>query len=180
MVQAVSRQAEVMEPRYYGFVRWPRVLKSPKAPSRTSRMGRRARHLRGRRAWHVPTAGERTWASLRVLPGTEVSVTKPNQREYRNDAEEVRWVIGPGKRENARGGKAPGQHPPGRGHVVRPAESQTTTATQLTRIAWLSARDTQKPFQSLMPHFHETSLKACFHQLDGRKAVGGDGVTKAA
>jgi RNA-directed DNA polymerase len=63
---------------------------------------------------------------------------------------------------------------------VRPAESQATTATQLTRIAWLSARDTQKTFQSLMHHFNETSLKACFHQLDGRKAVGVDGVTKAA
>ena len=63
---------------------------------------------------------------------------------------------------------------------MRPAESQATTATQLTRIAWLSARDTQKPCQSLMHHFNETSLKACFHQLDGKKAVGADGVTKAA
>jgi hypothetical protein len=63
---------------------------------------------------------------------------------------------------------------------VRPPESQTTTATQLTRIAWLSARDKQKTFQSLLHHFNETSLKACFHQLDGRKAVGVDGVTKAA
>ena len=63
---------------------------------------------------------------------------------------------------------------------MRPAESQAPTATQLTRIAWLSARDTQKTFQSLMHHFNETSLKACFHQLDGRKAVGVDGVTKAA
>jgi RNA-directed DNA polymerase len=31
-----------------------------------------------------------------------------------------------------------------------------------------------------MHHFNETSLKACFHQLDGKKAVGADGVTKAA
>jgi len=31
-----------------------------------------------------------------------------------------------------------------------------------------------------MHHFNEMSLKACFHQLDGRKAVGVDGVTKAA
>ena len=63
---------------------------------------------------------------------------------------------------------------------MRPAESQTTTATQLTRIAWLSTRDPQKTFGSLMHHFNETSLKACFHQLDGKKAVGADGVTKAA
>jgi RNA-directed DNA polymerase len=63
---------------------------------------------------------------------------------------------------------------------VRPTESQATTATQLTRIAWLSARDKQKTFQSLRHHFHETSLTACCHQLEGRKAVGGDGGTKAA
>ena len=31
-----------------------------------------------------------------------------------------------------------------------------------------------------MHHFNETSLKECFHQLDGTKAVGADGVTKAA
>jgi RNA-directed DNA polymerase len=63
---------------------------------------------------------------------------------------------------------------------VRPPESQATTATPLTRIAWLAARDTQKTFPSLMHHVNETSLKACFHQLDGRQAVGGDGGTKAA
>ena len=63
---------------------------------------------------------------------------------------------------------------------MRPAESHVTTATQLTRIAWLLARDPQKTFQSLMHHFTETSLKECFHQLDGTKAVGADGVSKAA
>jgi RNA-directed DNA polymerase len=62
---------------------------------------------------------------------------------------------------------------------VRPPESQATTATQLTRIAQLSARDPQKTFDSLMHHFNETSLKECFRQLDGTKAVGVDGVTKA-
>jgi group II intron reverse transcriptase/maturase len=31
-----------------------------------------------------------------------------------------------------------------------------------------------------MHHFNETSLKECFHQLDGKKAVGADGVPKAA
>ena len=63
---------------------------------------------------------------------------------------------------------------------MRPAESPTTTATQLTRRAGLSARDPQKTLDSLMHHCNETSLKACFHQLDGKKAVGVDGVTKAA
>src|SRR4029450_3164742 len=98
--------------------------------------------------------------------GREVSADKWTKRECRDDAEEVRRVIVLRKRGNARGGKDPGPHHPGRGHVVRPAESQATTATQLTRIAWLSARDPQKTFQSLMHHFNETSLKECFHQLD--------------
>ena len=31
-----------------------------------------------------------------------------------------------------------------------------------------------------MGDLNETSLKECFHQLDGKKAVGADGVTKAA
>jgi hypothetical protein len=110
----------------------------------------------------------------------EVSVAKCNKREYRNGTEEVRRVIVPQQRGNARGGKDPEPHHPGRGHVVRPAESHATTATQLTRIAWLSARDPQKTFHRLMHHFNESSLKECFHQLDGRKAVGADGVTKAA
>src|SRR5262245_5130346 len=110
-------------------------------------MGRRARHLWGRRAWHVLRAGVCTWESHRVLPGTAVSGTESNQREYRNDAEEGRWVIVPGQRGNARGGTDPGQPPPGRRHGVRPAESQATTATPLPRIAWLAARDQQKTFR---------------------------------
>jgi hypothetical protein len=31
----------------------------------------------------------------------------------------------------------------------------------------------------LMHHFNEQSLAVCFHELDGTKAVGIDGVTKA-
>jgi hypothetical protein len=62
---------------------------------------------------------------------------------------------------------------------VRSTESQSTTATKLKRIAWLSSRDERKPFDSLMHHFNVGSLEECFHQLDGRKAVGIDGVTKA-
>ena len=63
---------------------------------------------------------------------------------------------------------------------MRPAESQGTTATPRTRIAWLSAREPQKTVQSLLPHFTETSRKECFHPLDGTKAVGADGGSKAA
>ncbi len=62
---------------------------------------------------------------------------------------------------------------------MRPTESLIPTATKLERIAWLSSRDSHKQFQSLMHLFNEASLEDCFHQLDGRKAVGPDGVTKA-
>ncbi len=48
------------------------------------------------------------------------------------------------------------------------------------QIAWLSARGRNRRFDSLMHLFNEGSLAACFHELDGRKAVGADGVTKAA
>jgi group II intron reverse transcriptase/maturase len=59
------------------------------------------------------------------------------------------------------------------------SETCTMTETKLKRIAWLSASDPDKRFDSLMHHFNEESLAACFDELDGRKAVGIDGVTKA-
>ncbi len=62
---------------------------------------------------------------------------------------------------------------------MHPTEMQATTATKLKRIAWLSAEDPHKQFDCLMHHFNVESLEACFHQLNGRKAVGIDGVSKA-
>ena len=58
-------------------------------------------------------------------------------------------------------------------------EAHRTTDTVFRRIAWLSARDASKRFDCLMHLFNRGSLAACFHELDGRKAVGADGVTKA-
>lgn len=58
-------------------------------------------------------------------------------------------------------------------------ETRESTATKLARIAKLSASDPSKRFNSLMHLFTEESLAACFHALDGRKAVGTDGVKKA-
>jgi len=54
-----------------------------------------------------------------------------------------------------------------------------TTQTKLKRIAWLSAMDKGKQFNCLLHHFNDESLAECFQQLDGKKAVGTDGVTKA-
>ena len=58
-------------------------------------------------------------------------------------------------------------------------EFQVNTATKLKRIAFLSERDPHKQFTSLMHHFNEDSLKECFNMLDGRKAIGVDGISKA-
>ena len=57
-------------------------------------------------------------------------------------------------------------------------EAQYSTDTKLKRIAFLSARDRHKQFTSLMHHFNDESLKECFNQLNGRKAVGIDGIDK--
>lgn len=53
------------------------------------------------------------------------------------------------------------------------------TTTKLKRIAWLSSRDSNKEFHQLMHHFDEKSLKVCFHELQGNKAVGIDGINKS-
>jgi len=58
------------------------------------------------------------------------------------------------------------------------SEPQADTNTKLKRIAWLSSRDKTRQFDNLMHHFNESSLEDCFHQQDGKKAVGADGITK--
>ncbi|MCH8140820.1 MAG: hypothetical protein IH908_04410 [Proteobacteria bacterium] len=55
-------------------------------------------------------------------------------------------------------------------------ETRETTATKLARIVKLSASDHIKWFDCLLHLFMAESLAACFHALDGRKAVGADGV----
>ena len=59
------------------------------------------------------------------------------------------------------------------------SEFQKSTETKLQRIAWLSSRDPEKVFDQFMHLFNMESLTKCFNELDGRKAVGIDGVNKA-
>ena len=59
-----------------------------------------------------------------------------------------------------------------------PTETRHSTETKLERIAWLSGKDSQKEFACLMHHYNEESLTECYHGLDGRKALGNDGVSK--
>lgn len=60
----------------------------------------------------------------------------------------------------------------------RPTEPHFPTATRLARIAWLSARDRDRRFECLMHHINRETLVACFDELDGKKAVGADGISK--
>jgi RNA-directed DNA polymerase len=57
-------------------------------------------------------------------------------------------------------------------------ETQSMTKTKLNRIALLSKGDPRRSFESLMHHFNEESLKECYHELDGKKALGVDGIDK--
>jgi RNA-directed DNA polymerase len=57
-------------------------------------------------------------------------------------------------------------------------ESQSETATKLERIRWLSGKDSKKEYRNLMHLFNEDSLRECFNELDGKKAVGADGIDK--
>jgi len=63
---------------------------------------------------------------------------------------------------------------------MKPTEFQMLTETKLNRIAWLSSRDVDKVFDNLMHLFNKESLRGCFSELDGRKAVGIDGIDKDA
>ncbi len=58
-------------------------------------------------------------------------------------------------------------------------ETENLTETKLKRIATLSAADPSMVFMNLMHHFNEESLRACFHELDGKRAIGSDGIDKA-
>lgn len=53
------------------------------------------------------------------------------------------------------------------------------TDTKLARVAWLSAKDPHKEFTCLMHFYNEESLLKCYQELDGKKAIGIDKVTKA-
>lgn len=52
------------------------------------------------------------------------------------------------------------------------------TDTKLKRIAVLSRGNPKQGFNCLMPHFNKESLTKCFHELNGKKAVGIDRQTK--
>ena len=52
------------------------------------------------------------------------------------------------------------------------------TVTKLKQIAELSQKKPEEVFNNLMHLFNVDSLRHCFHELDGRKALGIDGIDK--
>ncbi len=57
-------------------------------------------------------------------------------------------------------------------------KSNITMVTKLNKISCLSYQDSTMEFKWLMPHFSKENLMICFKELDGKKAVGIDGLTK--
>lgn len=85
---------------------------------------------------------------------------------------------GNANRADTCGGKDHGQYINlNKGNVME-TETYSMTETKLKRIAWLSKQDPEKRFSSLMHLFNQESLTICFHELDGKKAVGIDRVDK--
>jgi RNA-directed DNA polymerase len=62
---------------------------------------------------------------------------------------------------------------------MRTPESQENTDTALAEIAYLSSQNPAQEYHSLMHHINVGSLRRCFEKLDGKKAVGVDGISKA-
>ena len=58
-------------------------------------------------------------------------------------------------------------------------ESSIVTEMKLKRIATLSAANREMVFTNVIHHFNAESLRTCFHELDGKKAIGSDGIDKA-
>lgn len=59
-------------------------------------------------------------------------------------------------------------------------ENSMLTEMKLKRIAALSAANPEMIFTHVIHHFNVESLRECFHELDGKKAIGSDGIDKAS
>ena len=59
-------------------------------------------------------------------------------------------------------------------------ENISKTEMKLKRITALSAANPDRVFTHVIHHINEESLRACFHELDRRKAIGIDGIDKAS
>ncbi len=99
--------------------------------------------------------------------------------------EEARRSIGSRMSPYERGGGVTPTEQRGAHTVARSMATPPTprgghaTATGVERIAKRARREAETSFTTLMHHFSVDNLRACFVSLDGKKAAGVDGVTKA-
>jgi RNA-directed DNA polymerase len=59
-------------------------------------------------------------------------------------------------------------------------ENSSVTEMKLKRIAALSAANPEMVFTHVIHHFNIESLRTCFHELDGKKAIGSDEIDKVS
>lgn len=57
-------------------------------------------------------------------------------------------------------------------------KSKVTTETKLKRISEMSKKNPEIEIKWLMPHFNLDSLIGCYHEQDGKKALGNDKISK--
>jgi RNA-directed DNA polymerase len=103
---------------------------------------------------------------------------------YKHKSEEIKMAIRESEVRNTyeasnnRGGKELRWNQSGKGNVNSETKLNKITETKLTRIAQLSKENPNIEFKWLMSHYNMNSFVKCFQQLDGKKAVGVDGITK--
>lgn len=76
-------------------------------------------------------------------------------------------------------GRTLGKYDLSRGDVMEFPENSSVTEMKLKRIAALSAANPDIVFTHVIHHFNVDSLRTCFYELDGQKAIGSDGIDKA-
>ena len=107
-----------------------------------------------------------------------VSPDKSRKRGRRNGSKGIGRVIVPLKRVTTAEGSTLGKFNLKGRRLVTETKVKTTTATKLERIAKLSGENPKMKFMGLMPHVNRESLIGCFNELDRKKAVGVDQMTK--
>lgn len=107
-----------------------------------------------------------------------VCADKSNQRGGANGTSEVGEATVLGTRESRVHGEGPAVGRPQEGDVMGYTKPQEVTATKLQRITRMVQEQADSVVNWLMPHYNVGSLTQCFQELDGRKALGVDQVSK--
>lgn len=108
----------------------------------------------------------------------EVTTDEPNKRGSGDVLGGVRRSIVPTKRVTTVEERDRGSNNLNKETYMTPTEGKHDTNTKLERIAWLSGQDSRKEFACIMHLFNQESLMRCYQELDGKKAVGSDKVSK--